>query len=502
MKKIIFTISIVSASLFGYSQNVGINTTGALPDASAGLDIDFTNKGLLVPRVSLTSTTDVVTIPIPATSLLVYNTNAAMTGGAVGYWYYDGTQWVQALGPAGPAGPAGAAGPAGPQGPQGPQGPAGPAGPTGATGATGPAGPTGATGAAGPQGPQGPQGPAGPTGATGATGPQGPQGPMGPSWTLTTPSFNANGNVIVNGTAGSGGPVTSTQAAWLTTGNAGIAAANFIGPTNAADFKFRTNNLERMTIEANGNIGIKTVTPTSMLQMTNGGVNVGANAMAAYDNLGIDGVSLSGYNQGTTNPYNGIEGITNYGGTANAPAGVFGLAINNSLTHRAIGVRGAANGRDGIGVYGSRQNTGGTVGWGGLFLNDLGYTGFFGAASDRRLKKDIKPLEGALAIVSKLNPVSYYFDLQKYPNMGLNTEKEYGFIAQEVGEILPEIVREKGLNTNGTVEIKENDLPNDKVEVFSVMDYTRIIPILTQAIKEQQEIIKSLEKRIEALENK
>ena len=466
MKKIIFTISIVSASLFGYSQNVGINTTGALPDASAGLDIDFTNKGLLVPRVSLTSTTDVVTIPIPATSLLVYNTNAAMTGGAVGYWYYDGTQWVQALGPAGPAGPAGAAGPAG------------------------------------PQGPQGPQGPAGPTGATGATGPQGPQGPMGPSWTLTTPSFNANGNVIVNGTAGSGGPVTSTQAAWLTTGNAGIAAANFIGPTNAADFKFRTNNLERMTIEANGNIGIKTVTPTSMLQMTNGGVNVGANAMAAYDNLGIDGVSLSGYNQGTTNPYNGIEGITNYGGTANAPAGVFGLAINNSLTHRAIGVRGAANGRDGIGVYGSRQNTGGTVGWGGLFLNDLGYTGFFGAASDRRLKKDIKPLEGALAIVSKLNPVSYYFDLQKYPNMGLNTEKEYGFIAQEVGEILPEIVREKGLNTNGTVEIKENDLPNDKVEVFSVMDYTRIIPILTQAIKEQQEIIKSLEKRIEALENK
>ena len=472
MKKIIFTISIVSASLFGYSQNVGINTTGALPDASAGLDIDFTNKGLLVPRVSLTSTTDVVTIPTPATSLLVYNTNAAMTGGAVGYWYYDGTQWVQALGPQGPAGPAGAAGPAGPQGPVGP------------------------AGAVGPAGPQGPAGPAG------AVGPAGPQGPMGPSWTLTTPSFNANGNVIVNGTAGSGGPVTSTQAAWLTTGNAGIAAANFIGPTNAADFKFRTNNIERMTIEANGNIGIKTVTPTSMLQMTNGGVNVGANAMAAYDNLGIDGVSLSGYNQGTTNAYNGIEGITNYSGTANAPAGVFGLAINNSLTHRAIGVRGAANGRDGIGVYGSRQNTGGVVGWGGLFLNDLGYTGFFGAASDRRLKKDIKPLEGALDIVSKLNPVSYYFDLQKYPNMGLNTEKEYGFIAQEVGEILPEIVREKGLNTNGTVELKENGLPNDKVEIFSVMDYTRIIPILTQAIKEQQEIIKSLEKRIEALENK
>ncbi len=113
------------------AQNIGINTTGAIPNNSAGLDIDFTNKGLLIPRVSLTSTTDVLTIPTPATSLLVYNTNAAMTGGAVGYWYYNGSQWVQALGPTGPAGatgPQGLQGPAGATGLQGPQGPAGPVG--------------------------------------------------------------------------------------------------------------------------------------------------------------------------------------------------------------------------------------------------------------------------------------------------------------------------------------------------------------------------------------
>ncbi|MBI2281539.1 MAG: hypothetical protein HYU68_12755 [Bacteroidetes bacterium] len=107
MKKLLFSISLISSTFFALSQNVGINSTGALPDNSAGLDIDYTNKGLLVPRVSLTSTTDVVTIPAPATSLLVYNTNAAMTGGAVGYWYYDGAAWVQALGPQGPAGLAG-----------------------------------------------------------------------------------------------------------------------------------------------------------------------------------------------------------------------------------------------------------------------------------------------------------------------------------------------------------------------------------------------------------
>ena len=56
-----------------FAQNVGINSSGALPDSSAGLDISSTNKGLLIPRVALTSTLDVFTIPSPATSLLVYN---------------------------------------------------------------------------------------------------------------------------------------------------------------------------------------------------------------------------------------------------------------------------------------------------------------------------------------------------------------------------------------------------------------------------------------------
>ena len=76
MKNLFLTLTIVSFSTFALAQNVGINTTGATPDASAALDIDYPDKGLLIPRVALTSTTDVITIPTPATSLLVYNTNA------------------------------------------------------------------------------------------------------------------------------------------------------------------------------------------------------------------------------------------------------------------------------------------------------------------------------------------------------------------------------------------------------------------------------------------
>jgi hypothetical protein len=152
-------------------------------------------------------------------------------------------------------------------------------------------------------------------------------------------------------------------------------------------------------------------------------------------------------------------------------------------------------------VYGTRQNGAG-AGWGGLFLDDLGYTGFFGTASDRRLKKNILPIDNALDIILKLNPVTYNFDLEKYPYMGLNTEKEYGFIAQEVREILPEITREKNLPLNGTKEVKPNQAFKNESESFLILDYTRIIPILTKAIKEQQTTINKQSERLDALEKK
>lgn len=79
-----------------YSQNVGINSSGSSPDASAGLDVNFTNKGVLIPRVALTGKTDNTTIASAATSLLVYNTaNAGTSPNEVfpGYYWWDGVTW-------------------------------------------------------------------------------------------------------------------------------------------------------------------------------------------------------------------------------------------------------------------------------------------------------------------------------------------------------------------------------------------------------------------------
>lgn len=84
-------------SSVAFSQGVGIGDSEFTPDESAGLEIQYSDKGLLIPRVALTSTADASTITSPATSLLVYNTG---TGGLspTGFYYNNGTpyapEWV------------------------------------------------------------------------------------------------------------------------------------------------------------------------------------------------------------------------------------------------------------------------------------------------------------------------------------------------------------------------------------------------------------------------
>ncbi len=94
MKKYtIYHLVFLILSTVSFAQ-VGVGTTSPL--ASSALDVTATNKGLLVPRVALTGSSDIVTIGSPATSLLVYNTATAGTSPnnvIPGYYYYTGTKW-------------------------------------------------------------------------------------------------------------------------------------------------------------------------------------------------------------------------------------------------------------------------------------------------------------------------------------------------------------------------------------------------------------------------
>jgi hypothetical protein len=98
MKKLTIILIMLISLLMGNiskAQNLGIGPDTFDPDASAGVEMRFSNKGLLIPRVALTSTTSTSPITTPvATSLLVYNT--ATTGDVTpGYYYWDGSQWVR-----------------------------------------------------------------------------------------------------------------------------------------------------------------------------------------------------------------------------------------------------------------------------------------------------------------------------------------------------------------------------------------------------------------------
>jgi len=102
--------------------------------------------------------------------------------------------------------------------------------------------------------------------------------------------------------------------------------------------------------------------------------------------------------------------------------------------------------------------------------------------SDIRMKEDIIQLTGCLDKVLKLNPVSY-----KYINRPVNHNKiNFGLIAQEAIEIIPEIV-------------SENYNEQEKGNRYGI-GYTEIIPFLIGAIKEQQIEITDLKTRLSNLE--
>ena len=266
MKRLLLTYLFLLFSSVIYSQ-VGINTNS--PDPSSALDIQSTNGGILIPRLTQDQRD---AIAYPATGLLIFQTNES-----AGFYFYNGEQWTRiegagfeqsseaaaegiteviagyglsgggntgqvtldidfttfstvmpgltdyvvgfdqtgeslirisdilALAPEGNPGPVGPQGEQGPQGLQGDQGPAGPQGEQGEQGVRGDDGVDGA------QGPQGEEGPAGPQGLQGEQGPAGPQGPQGVAGTDGTNGIDgAQGPQGEQGPAGPAGPAGPT----------------------------------------------------------------------------------------------------------------------------------------------------------------------------------------------------------------------------------------------------------------------------------------------------
>jgi hypothetical protein len=91
-------------------------------------------------------------------------------------------------------------------------------------------------------------------------------------------------------------------------------------------------------------------------------------------------------------------------------------------------------------------------------------------SSDMRLKTNITPVKFGLNEVTKMNPVSYNWNKE---NVHRGEKLHLGFLAQELKELVPTVVHE------------------DEKGMLSVT-YTELIPVLVNAIKEQQQQIDAL----------
>ncbi len=101
--------------------------------------------------------------------------------------------------------------------------------------------------------------------------------------------------------------------------------------------------------------------------------------------------------------------------------------------------------------------------------------------SDRRLKRDIQSLNNSLTTIGRLQGVSYAWRIEEYPDRAFDDGRHLGFIAQDVEAVVPEVVN---VGSDGTYSLR----------------YQEIIPLLVEAIKEQQATISAQNERIEALE--
>ncbi|MCP4439956.1 MAG: tail fiber domain-containing protein, partial [Aureispira sp.] len=113
-------------------------------------------------------------------------------------------------------------------------------------------------------------------------------------------------------------------------------------------------------------------------------------------------------------------------------------------------------------------------------------SGNYAATSDIRLKKNIEYLGSTMNRIMKLRPAEYHYKSQTE-----DESKIAGFIAQEVKEVFPTVVKVQVDDTNG------HDIAD-----LHLLSYTELLPYMVKGMQEQQEIIENQNKKIESQQAK
>jgi len=152
------------------------------------------------------------------------------------------------------------------------------------------------------------------------------------------------------------------------------------------------------------------------------------------------------------------------------------------------GTKGKAdNGTYNYGIYGEAAVV--TNSYAGYFNGNVRVTGTFQNPSDIKLKENIKSISPVLVNLMKLKPLIYNFkkDAPEFKSMGLASGRHYGFTAQELEEVFPELV---------STEAHPPEDEKGEPLIFKSINYIEMIPILVKAIQEQQEEIENLKKEL------
>ncbi|KKQ69771.1 MAG: Cell wall surface anchor family protein, partial [Candidatus Shapirobacteria bacterium GW2011_GWE2_38_30] len=229
---------------------------------------------------------------------------------------------------------------------------------------------------------------------------------------------------------------------------------------------FSTAGVERLTILANGKVGIGASTPTALLNLRSGTAAVSIDhtqtaslSQLAFTEVGttsFGGINLIGSAYSSTYAYrrNDLEIVNS------APTGDITFWTNS--TQRAslssIGYLGIGTTNAG---YHLQVNNGTSVG----SYTTTGWT----HVSDVRLKKNITTLTDSLSKILQIRGTR--FDYISEPDAG---GIHIGFIAQELEQIVPEMV------------------VTDPESGYKSVAYGNLEPVLVEAIQEQQDQINSL----------
>jgi hypothetical protein len=109
-----------------------------------------------------------------------------------------------------------------------------------------------------------------------------------------------------------------------------------------------------------------------------------------------------------------------------------------------------------------------------LYVQGSAYSTGSWTTSDARLKKNISEIDNPLSRLMKTRGTMFEFRTDEYEDYNFEGGTQFGFIAQEIEDIFPEVVN---TDNNG----------------YKSVNYNGMVPVLLEAIKEQQHIIDGIE---------